>query len=116
MEDNKEKNTTSQAENKANKKARHFGWIVAVGIFVLIAGGFSVYSAAYSKILPNVSVSGVDVGGLSVENAERKIAVQLGKAPEERQITFNCDGKTEQIEISELVTEFDSEASAKKAF
>lgn len=117
MEDNKEKNTTSQAENKTKKKAkRHFGWIVAVALFVLVVGAFSAYSAAYSKVLPNVSVSGVKVGGLSVEDAERKIEVQLGKVPNERQLTFKCDGKTEQMEISELVTEFDNEASANKAF
>lgn len=91
-------------------------WVVAgvgvlVGVLVLIVGGLLFVSAALGRgILPAVSVAGVRIGGMSVQEAERVLS-GVG-----RELLLTENGREWRINVSELGLRLDARASAERAY
>lgn len=103
------------AEFFKNSKAAVAIAIVLCVVIVLVSA-LTVFAAGYNRILPGLSVGGVQVGGLSEEDAQKEISRALGDRPEERYIAVACGDKVEQVSFDELEMQVDSRLSAKKAF
>lgn len=89
---------------------------VLVGIIVVLTAGFSVYSSSYNSILPRITVNGIDVGGMSVDEAKEKIDAEFGKATEGRKIVLKCGENSKTVLFSELEVRIESEKTAEAAY
>lgn len=89
--------------------------IITLVIAVAAAGGVGVYAmryADYDKILPNVYVAGVDVGGLTKEEATQAIQDALSETKQQsvnvllpdRTLTFTPDQDTVLIDVEQAVS------------
>lgn len=89
--------------------------IIALVLAIAVAGGIGVYAmryADYDKILPNVYVAGVDVGGMTVEEATRAIESSMDKTVQQsvnvilpdRTLTFTPEQDTVLIDVDEAVS------------
>ena len=89
---------------------------VAVGLLVGAAGAFLLARAVALRhsVLPGVSVAGVDLGGLSRDDARARIAATLG-ARLERRVTVKVGTRTFALRPS-LVYEVDAAATEAQAF
>lgn len=83
---------------------------------IAVAGGIGVYAlrySNYSKILPNVYVAGVDVGGMSKEEAKEAIEASLSDTEQQKVnvilpdqvLTFKPDQDTLLIDVDAAVEE-----------
>lgn len=89
---------------------------VAAGLLVGAAGAFLLARAVTLRhsVLPGVSVAGVDVGGLSRDDARARIAAALG-ARLERPVTVKVGTRTFSLQPA-LVYEVDVAATEARAF
>lgn len=89
--------------------------IVALILAIAVAGGVGVYAmryADYDKILPNVYVAGVDVGGMTVEEATKAIESSMTTTVQQsvnvilpdRTLTFTPDQDTVLIDVDKAVS------------
>lgn len=100
---------------KNSKSLRYV--VLACGLIVLAVAGFGVYAASYGGIFPNVYIEDVNVGRMTKERA----IPALEKAFKtdnlyDRSITLECDGRTKDIKLSQLNTEFDVQKSVQSAY
>ncbi len=117
MEENVKKNNPEKNRDEEKKRGKkHLGWIVPLCIIVLVIAGLGVYSATYSEVMPNVSVGGARIGGMTLDDATEEIKAHLGDFPEDREILFRCEENSETIMLSDIGTEFDVAGSARVAF
>ncbi len=97
-----------------NKPALYSATAAFVVVALVLLLG--IYSAAYSRVLPNVFVGTVDVGRLTFAEAEKKILDNIGKTDEERSIIVECEEKSQKVALSQFEVEVDSFETAKSAF
>lgn len=83
---------------------------------LLMVGCFFVYSSAYAKILPNISVRDIKIGGMTVEEAERELKSGFGTQIEDRTIVVECEGIQKEISLSEFKAVIDNKKTAENAF
>ncbi len=93
-----------------------FALIAAVCLAVLAVGGFGAYAVAYSQVLPNVTVCGIKLGGLSQTDAERRIEMELGNVATDKEVTFVCEGNSKKVMLSDISVEIDSKKIAENAY
>ena len=90
--------------------------IVALVLAIAVAGGIGVYAmryANYDKILPNVYVAGVDVGGMTVEEATKAIEESISDAEQQsvtvklpdQDLVFTPEQDTILIDVDQAVAE-----------
>ncbi len=89
---------------------------VLVGIIVVLAAGFSVYSSSYKNILPHITVNGIDVGGMSMDEAKEKIDAEFADVTDGREIVLKCGDNSKTVLLSELKTRIESEKTALNAY
>ncbi len=89
---------------------------VLVGIIVVLTAGFSVYSSSYKNILPHITVNGIDVGGMSVDEAKERIDAEFANAIEGREIVLKCRDNSKTVLLSELKARIESEKTARNAY
>lgn len=89
---------------------------VLVGIIVVLTAGFSVYSSSYSSILPHVTINGINVGGMSMDEAKEKIDTEFAKATEGREIILKCGDNSKTVLFSELKSRIESEKTVQDAY
>lgn len=88
--------------------------IVALVLAIAVAGGIGVYAmryADYDKILPNVYVAGIDVGGMTVEEATRAIESSMDETVQQsvnvilpdRTLTFTPEQDTVLVDVDKAV-------------
>jgi lipoprotein-anchoring transpeptidase ErfK/SrfK len=88
-------------------------WLLAAGsafgvvVLIMLSVGVAAVSA---NVLPGVSVGGLRVGGLSLEQATRLIAEQSHR------VTLTAHGQTWRVPAAELGLAVDVRASAQRAF
>lgn len=115
MSEEKKINLKNAVKNTFNSpKARRL--IIFVGIIVVFATGFSVYSSAYSHILPHVTVNGVNVGRMTVDQAKEKIDAEFADMLEKREIVLKCGENKRNVRFSDLKTRIKSEETAEDAY
>lgn len=89
--------------------------IIALVLAIAVAGGIGVYAmryADYDKILPNVYVAGVDVGGMTIEEATEAIESSMTETVQQsvnvilpdRTLTFTPDQDTVLIDVDKAVS------------
>ncbi len=89
---------------------------VLVGIIVILTAGFSVYSSSYKNILPHITINGIDVGGMSVDEAKERLDAEFADATEGREIVFKCGDNSKTVLLSELKVRIESEKTARDAY
>ncbi|GCF95809.1 hypothetical protein NRIC_37000 [Enterococcus florum] len=58
------------------------GIVIALGLLVLLVGGYAARSTYYSKhFLPNTVVNGIEISGMTVEAASKKMEKELSESP-----------------------------------
>lgn len=90
-----------------------FGVVAFFGIMILAILSFQVFFAG--RIFPGVSVSGIDVGGLSPAKASNKIGESISY-PQTGRLVFSSNEKTWQTTPAEVGVFLDLDSSAKNAF
>ena len=91
--------------------------IVVVAAVLLLFFGFAVYSAAYDDIFPGVSVNGVDVGGMSIDEATEKLQNDLVPVLTDRTLELKCEDNSKTVSVSDLCPDgVDASALAKQAY
>jgi vancomycin resistance protein YoaR len=90
-----------------------FGVLAFFGIIILAILSFQVFFAG--RIFPGVSVSGVDVGGLSPAKASNKIGESISYS-QTGSLVFSYNAKTWQATPAEVGAFLDLDSSAKNAF
>ncbi len=85
---------------KTSKKVKVTA-IVLAAVLVLFVG-FTVYSAAYSAILPHVYIEGTDVGGMSADDALALINKNYSGLAGDRSLTLVCADAKQEVLLSGL--------------
>ena len=99
------------------KKSKGFRLIFVLCLSALLmVGCFFVYSSAYAKILPNISVRDIKIGGMTVEDAERELKSGFGTQIEDRIVVAECEGAQKEIRLSEFKAVIDNKKTAENAF
>lgn len=69
-------------EKRSSHSRKRIGIIVALGLLVILVGGYAIRSTYYSqRFLPNTVVNGVKIDNLTVSEANRKITRELTDSP-----------------------------------
>lgn len=111
-----EKNENNAPEQKKKRSRGMLALIAAICGLVLIAGGFFVYSATYKEIYPRVEVAGINLGGLTREDAQIRLDEGIAKMDTNRTITFVCDQNSKEVMLTDLGIGIDSKKTAEAAF
>ncbi|GAG01085.1 unnamed protein product, partial [marine sediment metagenome] len=108
---------TTKKEDKTKRPRRRIG--VAIGVsaaaIVLILGSMLYVRAYRSMILPNVRVGGVEVGGLSVDDAKGRLE-EASKETADGSVVLHVDDKVFEESMMTLSLAYDIGVSAQAAF
>lgn len=96
----------------AGKKAA----ITACAVIVLGAGAVLGYTYATGTVFHGVTAGTVEVGGLSLADAQKKIEQEAGKILENSTISVNVEDISYPIAIKDVTEGVDAQASAQAAF
>lgn len=93
-----------------NKKIR-ITISAAIAVIVIAAGGFSIYMVKRDKIAPNTIINGVDVGGLTKDEAKSKIKIFT-------EDTFNLEynEKSYSIELKDIDFKYNLDKTVQDAY
>ncbi len=89
---------------------------ISLGVVIVLASALMIFAAGYERILPNLSVGGVEVGGLTAENAEMEIYRAFEDRTEDRYIAVACGDNVIQLSFNSIEMKVNSKLSANKAF
>ncbi|MBR6654501.1 MAG: VanW family protein [Oscillospiraceae bacterium] len=101
-------------QNKRNGAARTFGTVIAV-IIVLILAASAFGALRCTTILPNVRVYGVEVGGMSVQEAQAAISSKLEASDSGVRLSF-LGGAVMELTRSDTISDYDAAAAAEAAW
>ena len=93
--------------------ALFFGVCVFLLVLLLLSLGFQLFFVG--RILPGVSIAGIDVGGMTITSAASKIDAAI-TFPHSGHITLQDGDQTWQVVPADLGLYIDPNASAKSAF
>lgn len=105
---------TKKKQNKRNGAARTVGTVIAVVIVLIIALSV-VGSLRCTTILPNVSVYGVEVGGMSIQEAQSAISSRLEASDSGVRLSF-LGGAVMELTRADTISDYDAEAAAEAAW
>lgn len=103
-----------QPYGKKKKSPAFIGLIVALAVVVVAFAGVGIYALRYSgydKIMPNVFVAGVDIGGMTREEAKAAIEAELQKNAQQtlkvilpdQELSFSPQPDTIHIDVDSAV-------------
>ncbi len=99
------------------KKSRGITLAAILGFAAItLALCFFAYSAAYAKILPNIEVEGIRIGGMTIDEAEKTLEDAFGEISIDREITLNCDKNQKTVDLIEFDLKSESKETVQKAF
>lgn len=103
------------------KTASPLRWLIPtaiVGVLVLVCAGFCIAAASRSTIVPHTSIGGVDVSGLTQEEAAQRIRATLDSLLREQGIRVTLENGEEAAYMSyeALGVRFDVDALARDAY
>lgn len=104
---------SSERGKRQEKDARKGGKAPIIAAVVLIAaaagyGGFSYAVSSSGKLLPNTTISGVDVGGLTQNEAAQKLERELPGKLAQLSAGFTCGGQTFTVTGAEVSADADA--------
>jgi vancomycin resistance protein YoaR len=86
-----------------------------LGLLLLIGASVGIAISHANRIMPGVSVGGVNVGGLDREAAAARLRAELPSLSTGN-VTLNVDGRTTTVPLSDLGREYDIDATLDAAF
>lgn len=89
---------------------------ISLGAVIVLTSALMIFAAGYDRVLPNLSIGGIAVGGLTPEKAEMEIRDAFEDKNEERYIAVTCEDNVEQVSFAELEMKVNIPSSASKAF
>ncbi len=95
------------------------GVIAAVALCVaavVLLGSFFAYAAAYTRVLPNIYVEGIKVGGMEAGSAREQIRTAFENITEGRNITVLCCGNEKTVAFEDLKLDVDIEQTAELVY
>ncbi len=99
------------------KKSKGIVAVCGIGLAaVVLLCSFFVYSASYAKILPNIKVEGIKIGGMSANEAENELKTIFGTEIKDRTIVLECEGNKKEVKLSDFNLTIDNKKTAQKAF
>lgn len=106
--------------NSPEQKKKFPKWIIAIIASIcgllLIVGGFFAYANTYSKIYPNVDVAGIEIGGLTRDEAQVSLDEGFVTIDTNRTVAFVCGENSKEMLLSDIVVGLDSARTAETAF
>ena len=102
---------------KTFKNSKGIVWAtVLCTVALAMIACFFTYSAVYSKIMPNVWADGINIGNMSIKEAEEMISSSFQYLENNRSLLFVCEDSEKSVSFEELNLKLDSKATAKNAF
>ena len=92
-------------------------WIVTgvtVGVLAAAYIGLCVWAGSRQTILPNVTVAGVDVSNMTIDQAQAAVETAVSRQKEGIALSLTYEGMSETMDMEEL--EVDAVQSARDAF
>lgn len=99
---------------KPSKKAIIATALCATAVLLVVS--FFAYAATYTKILPNVIVQDVNIGGMTMEDAEKEIQNSFGDIASGRSVKLNCCGNERSVAFDEFNFETNVEKTVTAAY
>ncbi len=111
-----EKNEKNSPEQKKKLPKWRIALAASICGLLLIVGGFFAYANTYNNIYPNVEVAGIEIGGLTREEAQVRLDEGFKTIDTKRNITFVCGENSKEMLLSDIVVGIDSPRTAETAF
>lgn len=92
-----------------------FGGTLAVGLLVMLGASISVAMTHAEQVMPGVRVAGVEIGGLTRNDARQRLATSLPSLAD-GQLSIEVDGGAVAVPWSALTREYDLEAMLDGAY
>ncbi|MBQ2931419.1 MAG: VanW family protein [Clostridia bacterium] len=95
------------------------GIVTACGIglaTVILLCSFLVYTTSYAKILPNIKVEGIKIGGMTADEAENELKTIFGTNVEDRTIVIECEENKKEVRLRDFSLTIDNKKTVEKAF
>lgn len=111
------KASAKKDKNKHSGKRRRIALIIGMvaGALVLVAGFWGYTTAYKNKILPNIKVGGINIGGLSVEAAQARLE-EAGKKVTDGSVSLHIGDKNFKESASILGIGYKYNESAQEAY
>ncbi len=77
---------------------------------------FFVYSTSYAKILPNIWVEDIKIGGMTIDEAKNELNSRFFVHKPDRMLVFECEGEQLQVKLSDLDVIVENQKTAENAF
>lgn len=114
---NREAAQNNQDPNRKKKKGNgKKAAVTACAVIVLGAGAVLGYTYATGTVFHGVTAGTVEVGGLSLTDAQKKIEQEAGKILENGTISVNVEDVSYPIAVKDVTEGVDAQASAQAAF
>lgn len=109
-------NEQPKTNNKKNKKVLIIAICsICIVLALLISTGFALININNNKIISNVSVEEVELGGLTIEDAKKKLSELLEKNLEQ-DINVKAENFEYQIQLSQIEAKYDIDKAIKEAY
>lgn len=118
MDDKKEKEKKIETDNKENKKKSLIPIVIVsilIAILLIFSVIFSLININNENILNNVSIMGIDVSNMSIEEAKEAISEVINSKLEE-DLTLKIDDYETSMNANQISANFDIETAVSEAF
>ena len=118
MDDKKEKEKKIEKDNKENKKKSLIPIVIVsilIAILLIFSVIFSLININNENILNNVSIMGIDVSNMSIEEAKEAISEVINSKLEE-DLTLKIDDYETSMNANQISANFDIETAVSEAF
>ena len=118
MDDKKEKEKKIETDNKENKKKSLIPIVIVsilIAILLIFSVIFSLININNENILNNVSIMGIDVSNMSIEEAKEAISEVINSKLEE-DLTLKIDDYETSMNANQISAQFDIETAVSEAF
>ncbi|EKQ58148.1 MULTISPECIES: VanW family protein [unclassified Clostridium] len=115
----RKRQASKKAPNKQKKLIFGFAALVVIGAVVLAAYSLSINKVVKSwedKIYPGVTVQGVDLGGMTKEEAKNKLAESFNSAIENKKLSIVIGNKTYELIYSNINPQYDINGTVEHAY
>ncbi len=85
-------------------------------VAVILFCSFFAYATSYSKILPNIKVQDIKIGGMTADDAEAELKTAFGTDVSDRTIILECEGNQKEVRLSEFTPFIDNKKTVENAF
>ncbi len=94
---------STEETKKVKKLSKKVSITIALcTIAVILVGSFFAYASTYTRVLPNIYVEDIKIGGMPIDAAEEKISNSFRDIAKGKSISIVCEGNEKAIALDEL--------------